>query len=260
MSATTITAVIVMIICVSVGLIYLAQARERARVERIRKINLFSDRYRKMQQLLHELPPQYLNNELRLLVVERSIETLNELLSLKPDSNFQQALEQDTDYARQLRENNPKFQPVAVRDEATAKNVRLLLDILFRFVENLGRRKLLPGTSANKYLEQIRFAACQSRADMFLARAEQAKKNGKLRVAIHNFHNAVDAYKEVASHPQASEAIKQFRHSIRTLEAEADHQKQQQQSQTQTRLETSSEWDSFLKEDDSWKKKKGFED
>ncbi len=260
MPVTTITIAIIIVICLCVGLIYMAQSRERARLERIRQITLFSDRYRKMQQLLHELPPQYLNNELRILVTERSIETLNDLIALKTDNSYQEALERDTAYLKQLRETNPRFAPVPVRDENAAKNVRVLLEILCRFIENLGRRNIIPAGTVSKYLNQIRFASAQSRADLFVARAEANKRNGKLRVAIHNLHNAIDAYKEVATQPQAAEAIAQYRLSIKALEGEADQQKEQVLQDSQAKLDSSSEWDNFLKDDESWKKKKDFED
>lgn len=260
MSATTITVLIFAIICASVGVIYVVQARERARLERIHKIGKLGDRYRRMQQLLHALPPQYVNNELRILITERSIETLTELVSLKQDLQFQQALEQDQNYLKQLRENPPKLNPVPIRDEEAAKQVRELLEVLYRVVESMGKRKLLNAASTNRYLQYIQLSACQCRADMFLARADAAKKSGKLRVAIHNLHNAVSALKDIANHPHAIEAIKSYREQIKTLEQTADQQNQDVKQQSQQTLEDSNEWDSFLKTDDTWKKKNSYDD
>lgn len=260
MSATLITALIFGVICLSVGAIYLAQARERSRVERIRKTSLLNDRYRRMQQLLHDLPPQYLNNELRILVVERSIETLVELLRLKSDPQHQQLLEQDQTYLKQLRDNKLKLPPVPIRDEAAAKYVRELLEVLYRFVESMGNRKILADGSATKYLLQIKFSACQARADMYLSRAEAAKKIGKLRVAIHNFHNATSALKDVINQPQAAALIKHYREQIKSLEITAEQQNQQVKQDSQKPQESNNEWDDFLKDDEDWKKKNNYDD
>ena len=260
MQATTITVLIFAIICASIGVIYYVQARERARLERIHKIGQLGDRYRRMQQLLHALPPQYVNNELRILITERSIETLVELLNLKSDLQFQQALEQDRNYLKQLRENPPKLNPVPIQNEEAAKNVRELLEVLYRVVESMGKRKILNAASVTRYLQYIQLSACQCRADMFITRAEAAKKIGKLRVAIHNLHNAVSALKDIATHPHAIEAIKSYREQIKALELAADQQNQAVKKDSQKTLEDSTEWDSFLKDDDTWKKKNTYDD
>ncbi|MFT6904122.1 MAG: hypothetical protein ACJAS1_000767, partial [Oleiphilaceae bacterium] len=72
MSTTTITIIIFTVIFLSIGAMYLSQARERARIEKIRRTNICNERYQRMQLLLHDLPPQYLNNELRIMIAERS--------------------------------------------------------------------------------------------------------------------------------------------------------------------------------------------
>jgi len=257
MSVTTIIIAIFATIFLLVGLVYLSQARERARVAKIRKIKLLTERHNRMQRLLHELPPQYLSNALRIMISERSIETISELSSLKDDDKSRQQTAQEQDYLKQLREKNPKFKPVIVTSEAKAKEVRVLLESLSRFIENQNKRKQLDTGSTKKYLAHIGLSICQSKADLFAARAEAANKAGKPRVAIHNYHNAIDAFKTLSQNPQAVKAMSLFKAKIKVLEQEAD---QQNKKPNKADGSSNGEWDEFLKDDDEWQKKNDYED
>lgn len=240
---------------------YLSQARERARIEKIRRINIYSERYQRMQQLLHDLPPQYLNNELRIMIAERSAETLKELIRLKNDPKHESYLTTDLEYIKQLRENNPKFPKVAINSEVKAKEARNNLEVLQRFIESQYKNKRLSGANAKKYLDYISFSLCQSKADLFCTKAEAAIAT-KPRVAIHNYHCAADAFKPLANHPQAAKAIQQLRAKIKALETQANEQNKAAQGNSPSSPESkNSEWDSFLEEKDTtWKKKNTYDD
>lgn len=257
MSSTTITILIFAAICFSITAIYISQARERARVEKARRTTICMDRYQRMQQLLHDLPPQYLNNELRVMILERSIETLHELIQLNRDAKHESYLEADQENLKQVREQNPKFPPVPINTEAKAKEVRDNLEILHRFIESQHRNKRLTAAVAKKYLDFIKLSICQSKADLFVARADAAKE--KPRLAIHNYHCAIDAYKTLAEHPQALKAIQQYRIKIKALEALAEEQKNATKTQVDPVEKNKSEWDSFLKDEDTWQKKQDYD-
>ncbi|KZZ19289.1 hypothetical protein A3749_21085, partial [Oleiphilus sp. HI0078] len=260
MSTTTITIAIVAIIFLCIGAIYISQARERARVERIRKTNVLTERHNRMQQLIHDLPPQYLNNELRIMIAERSVETLNELIILNKTERLQGYLTADHDYLKNLRENNPKFPAVPVKTEAKAKEVRGYLEVLQRFIQSQHKAKRLNAGSAKKYLDHISLSICQSKADLFCGRAEAANANGKPRVAIHNYHSAIDAFKEFAKHPQAAKAIALYKAKIKALDEVADqHNKKFREQEEAKKQEGNKEWDSFLDDEDQWQKKNSYD-
>lgn len=259
MSGTTITFIIFAVVSFLIGLVYISQMRERARIEKIRKANVLTERHNRMQLLLHELPPQYLTNELRIMIAERSIETLNELSSLKGDDRLKQKVSQEQEFLTQLREKNPKFKPVIVQNEAKAKDVRVLLESLARFVQILNKLKRLDGNSTKKYLSHIEFSIGQSKADLFTARAEAANKIGKPRVAIHNYHNAIDAFKDLSNNPQAVKTIALFKTKIKELEQLAQQPKDGP-AKKQEKPADNTEWDSFMKGDEEgWQKKNDYE-
>lgn len=261
MSSTEITIAITAVIFISIIAVYFVQAREKARIEIIRKLNVLRERHRHLQQLLHELPPQYLTNELRTMILERSIETVGELVKIKNDARSQAALKQDQEQLKTLAEKNPTFKPVPVRDENMAKEVRKLLEILLRFIQTQHKRKIIDAASAKKYQEQIIFLAAQSKADLFNARANAANKAGKPRVAIHNYHNAIESFKDMAKHPQAATLIKEYRSKIKALEEVADEHNRKVKEEAQKKMDSNDEWNSFLGDDkNDWKKKNAYDD
>lgn len=259
MSTTTITIIIFAVIFLCIGAISISQAREKARIEKIRRSNICSERYQRMQQLLHELPSQYLNNELRMMIAQRSIETLTELLNINRNARHEAYLKADHDYLKQLREQNPKFPAVPVNSEAQAKKVRQNLEVLHNFIQSQHKNKRISTANAKKYIDYISFSICQSKADLFCARAEAAKS--KPRVAIHNYHSAIDAFKPLAKQPQAAKIIQQYKAKIKALDEEANKINQELKERVAPTSDTQNkEWDSFLEKEDKWEKKKNFDD
>ena len=260
MPTTNITLIIFGVICLCIGTIYFAQARERARIEKIRKTGLLNERHRRMQQLLYDLPPQYLNNELRAMIAERSVDTLNQLIRLNNDERVKGYLAADHEYLKQLREKNPRFKPVPVQTEAKAREVRGILEILQRFIQTQQKNKRINAVIAKKYQDHITISICQSKADLLCTRAEAANKNGKPRVAIHNYHGAIDAFKEYAQLPIAAKSIAGFRAKIKALEALAAQQSQKSDAEGDA-SSGNKEWDSFLGDkDDDWQKKNQYDE
>lgn len=258
MSTTTITIIIFAVIFLGIGAISISQAREKARIERVRRASICNDRYQRLQHLLNDLAPQYLNNELRIMITERSLETVNELIRLNNEPKYQAYLESGLNYIKQLRENNPKFPNVVINSEAQAKQARDNLGVLYRFIETQHKNKRIPKENAQKYLEYIKFSICQSKADLFCSRAEAAK--AKPRVAIHNYHSAIDAFKPLTNHPQAVKAIQQYKANIKALEDEADQKNRELKAKSSINIEDkNSEWGAIGK-DDTWQKKNNYDD
>jgi len=244
-------------ICLCIFAVFMAQARERARIEKIRKTNQLSERHRRMQQLLYDLPPQYLNNELRIMIAQRSVDTVNELIKLQDNTKLQKYLADDVQFLTELKEKNPTFKPVPIQTEAKAKEVRNSLEVLHKFIETQLKQKRV----------DVSTAICQSRADLFIGLAEASMKT-KPRVAIHNLHSAIDAYKEFSKHPQAVKVIASYRIKIKELEALAVQNsqklkdKEKQSDTTEQNLEQekpqNKEWDKFLDDDKGFENKKTF--
>ena len=77
MDTTTIVLLLAAIVTVSIVIIVLSQMRERARIERARKITAQEDAYNRANRLLTEIPGQYLTADLKLLLIKRIEEALS---------------------------------------------------------------------------------------------------------------------------------------------------------------------------------------
>lgn len=261
MSATAITIVIILIILGSIAVLFISQSREKARIEKVRKANSLQDRYRRVQRLINEIPPQYLNNELRIMILERSIETLTELATLKSDPSIQANIQNDKQALNTVKESKETPKPVPIKDEASAKEISKLLELLYRFIERQRAMKKLDQATSKKYLVYISYLISKARADLAVVKAKEAQKNGKLRVAIHNFHNAVSEMMRIKENPLAVKAINSYKVKIKQLEEMADKEGKSDSSDAEADKEVrNKEWDDFLDKDDDWQKKNAYDD
>ncbi len=261
MSAALVISIIVLIIVLSMIVVFIAQAREKARIEAARKSNALFDRYRRLKRIVHDVPPQYLAKEIKLLLLERAIDTMEELKELKGDEfRYQAQLDEDQELLSNCKKLQKEPPAVQITDEEKLNEIRKLLQILMKFIENQARKRNISVPSAKKHIQNTKFYIYRSKADLYENRANAAIKKEKLRIAIHNLHSAVSELEKIAEIPEAQNAIKATRVKIKELETIADEQnKAKAQSATKTSA-ASKEWDEFLDDDDDWKKKNAYDD
>jgi len=260
MSGITITFAIITLISLSMIGIYVLQARERARIEKIQKINNFTYRYQRLERLLQELPPQYLTDELRQMIAQEIDDTLTKLVEIHPSKQGNDALAASKDYLKQLQNKTLDIKPVPVRDLQQVKEVCGLLKVLYHFVQQRLKLKQLDIPRATQYLTQISFASSRAQADLFVSRALKAIRESKPRSAIHAYHKAIEAYKTLPSHPKALQAVTSYREQIRALEQAADQHNQEAKFKAQSKMDDNEEWSEFLTDDEKWKKKNSYDD
>lgn len=268
MSASIITIIIVLIIIGSVAVLFISQAREKARTEKIRRINALHERYRRLQRFLSEIPPQYLNKDLRTIILQRSISTLNDLMKYKSDDSTQTKLKQDQESLKQTQESTEPPTPVPIKDEANSKEIIKLLKLLYRFIERMKATKKIDQAAGKKYLLYTSYLISKTKADLEIAHATKAFKNNKPRVAIHNYHNAIAEMMRIKTNPLAIKAINSYKVKIKELEDAANEQAESTASQSaapvteggQESEALNKEWDSFLDDDDGWQKKNQYDD
>ncbi|MCP5160551.1 MAG: hypothetical protein H7A00_02625 [Hahellaceae bacterium] len=259
MSATLITAVIIVALLGSIAVAAFVRLREQMRYEKQRRFNNLQNRYRRMHMLAAELPPQYLNKELRLMILERALETLLEIKPLKLDPNIDLKIAKDTEQFEKAKSSNEKPQQVNITDPVKAKEVRKLLEILHKFILTQKKKRKIDAATGKKYLEYVSYLTCKARADYFVGRAEDARKAGRPRVAIHNYHNALQEMTPLKENPLCAKSILSYKSRIKDLEALANSdQPKPQAAEDPKKLDK--EWTSFMDTDDKWKKKNAYDD
>jgi len=259
MSVTTITILIILIILGSIAFLAISQARERAKITRARKWNSLQDSFRHMQRLLSDLPPQYLNNELRIILLQRALEILGEQKQLNNNPEIDKKAMNIQETIKLIHDNKFKLSPRSLTTEAQGKEARQLMETLVKFIETQVKKKRIAPATAQKHIQHTIFLICQSKSDYFYSKAVSAEKSEKPRIAIHNYHNAISEFKRMKDNPLAIKAINLYKSKIRALEKIADANNLALKKDPVT-PENNAEWDKFLEHDDQWKKKNAYDD
>ena len=115
-------------------------------------------------------------------------------------------------------------------------------------------------------MHQTAFLIARSVADVYVTKAHAAESTGKYRVAIEQYHNAIDAMDKAQNSPLAQDCILQYRKKIKQLDKLASEQlaaKTAVEKPVVTQDENDNklveQWDRLMTEEDQWKKKKDYD-
>ncbi len=245
------------IVTVSIVIIVTSQMRERARIERARKITALEDNYKRASRLVSELPGQYLTNDLKLLLIrsmENSCRALVALKSGSPVATWQASVAE----LRQKVENNDDQRPPVKIDSPDKSNyVQELLQNLFKLIEAMHKAGQIDGPTAKKNLKFVLFLVHKTHADMHVFEAREHVRQNQIRKAIHAYHLASTEMGKSRDNPMALKAVKSFRTRIKELEAMENGGEQEKPEDGPSKLDR--EWDTFL-HDDTWRKKADYDD
>lgn len=258
MDTTTIVLSLAAVVAISILAIVVSQLRERAKIERMRKVTAFEDAYKRAQTLLTEIPGQYLTPDLKLVLIQRMETACSGLIALnsdKPAADWQAEAQQ----LRKLVTSDQDKRPSVRIDSAEKSNqVKELLQNLFKLIESMHKSGQIDNTTAKKNLKYVLFLVHKTYADLHIFQAREHIRQNAIRKAIHEYHLASTEMSKSKDNPLAAKVIKSLRTRIKELEALASEgQKSQAEAAEQNRLDK--EWDTFL-EDDQWKKKADYDD
>ncbi|HET8848453.1 MAG TPA: hypothetical protein VFM78_01110 [Marinobacter sp.] len=256
MDTITIVLVLAAIVTVSLVIIVISQMRERARIERARKLNAQEDAYQKANRLLTDIPGQYLNADLKLLLLKRMEEACQGLIALKSDHPVKQWLEATKNHKQQVLQKTDQQPPVKIDSPEKANYVKDLLQTLFKMIESMHKSGRLDAATAKKNLKYVLFLVHKTHADLYVFQARDHIRQNQIRKAIHAYHLASTEMGKSRDNPLAMRAVKSFRTRIKELESMSAEGKQS--SEAHSKLDK--EWDNFLHDDGTWKKKADYDD
>ncbi len=259
MSTLNIIIVCVVLIVVSILLIFLSQAREKARLERMRRITALEDAHSRMLRMLDELPPQCLTQELRLLLVDRAIEICGELGSMNTRLDVESMLAADQQRRQQII-GGQTASPTPIDSADKATNARALLETLFRFVETRHKIGALDSGRARQYLREILFQVHRVKAEYLVFQAREQERRNEARKAIHFLNLACSELAKSKENPVAQRAIATYRQKIQQLEETASGGKKPKKVGASADEKITREWNDFMEEEEGWKKKADYDD
>lgn len=245
------------VVTVSIVIIVASQMRERARIERARKITALEDSYKRANRLLDEIPGQYLTSDLKLLLIKRMEEACKELQALKSDQPVGDWLNAAQTLEKKIRANEDQRSPVKIDSPEKSSYVKELLENLFKMIEGMHKAGKIDSATAKKNLKFVLFLVHKTHADLHVFQARDYVKQNQIRKAIHAYHLASTEMGKSRDNPMAMKAVKSFRTRIKELEAMKGDEQQGASADGQSRLDR--EWDTFL-HDGEWQKKADYDD
>ncbi len=245
------------IVTLSIVIIVVSQMRERARIERVRKMTAIEDTYRRAYRLLDELPGQYLTADLKLLLIRRMEDACRELIALKSDLPVNEWLDSVRQLRDKIQNNDDQRPPVKIDSPDKSNYVQELLQSLFKMIEAMHKAKQIDGPTAKKNLKFVLFLVHKTHADLHVFQARDFVKQNQIRKAIHAYHLASTEMGKSRDNPLAVKAVKSFRIRIKELEALEGNMPEEKAEGSQSKLDR--EWDTFL-HDEEWRKKADYDD
>lgn len=256
MNTITIILALAAIVVVSIVIIVVSQMREKARIERARKITALGDSYKRCDRLLSEIPRQYLTPDLKLLLLKRMEDICNELAGLKPELPIEQWREATLQKKTLVRENRDDVRPVKIDSAEKSNYVKELLQNLFKMLEGMHKSGRIDGATAKKNLKYVLFLVHKTHADLHVFQAREHIRQNQIRKAIHAYHLASTEMGKSRDNPLAMKAVKSFRIRIKELEAMNLDGSEHNPSESESQLDK--QWDNFL-HDEEWKKKADYD-
>jgi len=255
MDTITIVLLLAAIVGISLIIIFVSQMREKARIDRARRMTALEDSFNTANRLLSELPGQYLTDELKLLLLKRMEDACNGLATLKSDQPVSKWLESVRQTRQQIRDKNDNRPAVRIDSPDKANYTKKLLQSLFNMIEAMHKSGRIDKASAKKNLKHVLFLVHKTHADLHVFQARDHLKKNEIRKAIHAYHLASTEMGKSSDNPLAMKAVKSFRTRIKELEAQIAAGNVEDNGSSKL----DKEWDNFLQDDDSWKKKADYD-
>ena len=255
MSTMLIAVLVVAGLAVIIGIGFLGQALERARLQKSRIVADLQARWNYCHGIRTGLPGQFMTSELNKLLLTIEVNLLTRLLKQEPNnarhgeqlSTLQHQLEQHESFEGKT--------ALAICDEATAQQLRKQLSDLLRLLDSARQEGVLEADeSFQRCFTNIRRQRVDVVLQMHRVLADAAMKVGKPRVAKLQYERAI-AYLSQKGMGAYAEQLKAFRQLLLQAERAAV-----QQEQAVPGTELSSGIQALEEDDQAWRKKALYDD
>lgn len=257
MNSITLILALAAVVAVSIIIIVASQLREKARIERARKITALEDRYKRCERLLTELPGQYLTPELKLLLLNEMEAACDNLAAFSSGLPIEKWREAATQEKARIQDEQDTTTPVAIDTPEKSRYIKELLESLFKLIISMHKSGRIDGETSREKQQYILFLVHKTHADLHVFQAREHIRKNQIRQAIHAYHMASTEMGKSRDNPLATRAVKAFRKRI--TELEAVNEKGESTGSAEPDSELDKQWDRFFHEDD-WKKKPDYDD
>jgi len=256
MSPVLIGSLVLGVVVFIIGVAFVNQSMERAKLDKARKIAECVDRAKRYGYLLNGFPPNYVHTQLLSLLANTVASNLVMAAKLSPGNERIEAQLKKAKAQQQHVDSLPAQQPnpAQLHSKEEADEVRRLLDELNRFVVTAAKQGSLSKKDASAHMESLKHQYLKAGLDLATHKAQEAQRNGKLKLAIHQYRLALKELLTHNSDKHYDQLIAQYKATIQQLELK---EKERASSEDEN---LGSEWDEFGKEEQDWKQKQQYDE
>ena len=259
-SVTVITSIIVLLAAL-VCYAFIAQTISHKKQQRERLLTALKTRVRNFKYMLNGFPAGFLPKELTLLVQRSLMQLLEQLTKLEPNAKHGEDLQAVAHLmAETQRQPQAAAPPNAIDNPQKAREIKLCLEELYKFVFHLEGKRNVTRAQADVYRSMIRNQVLHLTVDSYVLHGRIAREKDKPRLAIHYFDLALKLMLKERASGQFDARIPQLRSQMADLESRVTNEapKATEPREETTDQAVSQEWDKFAQEQ-SWKKKQVYD-
>lgn len=262
MTTIAIIGLLALLLITGLVLVVVSQMREKARVEHMRRVKALEDGHSLLRRFIDELPNSFLDKPLRRLILQRALELAGQLRELNAPGN-PKALEDADQTALSALEAGQIDGPgeLPMNDQARVKEIRHLLQMLFRFVERQKNAGRISADVARQHMVNILFLVHRVYADLMVYQAREHEQAKRYRKAIHCYHLAASELEKSKDHSSAADLVNRYRERIKELNRLANGEDPgAERREAVMPSSVNREWEEFINEEEAWKKKADYDD
>ncbi|RRJ84476.1 hypothetical protein [Aestuariirhabdus litorea] len=253
-----ISGIIVFAVLGLIGVAYINHALENAKLERARKVAEGNDRVRRIDYMLADLPTHYLQKGLLTFLLSEKLFTLKQMLPYAPKDqqiNVQKRIELTQEEMEAP--PAPATTPLQISSESQAAEIQSLLQDAHRVLVTGAKAGRVSKADAKKYNALLKHLLVVTSYDAFRNMATQARREGKIKLALHHYMRASADLTKNNDNNQYTEQIQKLRTLIKHLQEEEERSRNKGKAQpaAETDNQLSQKLDEITSPEDEWKKK-----
>lgn len=237
-----------------VGMLIMQNRQRNLAITR-EKLQRLNTQYRKLNNVLRNLPPSYLSPELRDFIYQALLHNLKAQMELSPDQKkyFESDYQQLEAERAQMRKHPPRPDPSVRITSEEASLHRQTLKSLHSYVRQTFEAGRLDKTNAEKILMQVELKLVETALDYFRYRAQNALSTKHYKEARIAIQKAIDTIGVSRHAGQFKQEEIQLRNQLNKTVEEWRHYREELSSGQAEKL--AEEMENLIEDQESWKKK-----
>ncbi|MBL4795417.1 MAG: hypothetical protein JKY24_07950 [Pseudomonadales bacterium] len=200
------------------GLFYVSYNMERSKERKAYMMSDLSEKVRRFQGLIDCLPSNYMDGEVKAILLDEVIHHIRQQQQIKPgDGKIVRKLENAIRQRDEAKNSKNKVQISRVRNQEEAKEIRKRLMDLFRCLQYFQKTPRHNARMISTHLKTLQRLYVETNVAVHMTCAEEATKRGKAKLALHEYQRAIAEFTRANTGDYVNE-IKQIKTKIAQLE------------------------------------------